>query len=58
MTPETRSAYMDALADEIRKKRDVCPILCALQVLSAVVALGFTQEEIDEATRRSELEIT
>lgn len=56
MTLETRSAFIDALAAEVRKRREQCPILLAVQVLSASVAIEFTQAEIDEAFRRAEHE--
>ena len=42
MTLETRSAFIDALADEVRKRREQCPILLAVQVLSAANAVGFS----------------
>jgi hypothetical protein len=54
MTAETRSAILDAVAAEVRKRRDVCPTLCAVQVLLASNACGLTQADIDEAFRRAE----
>ena len=56
MTPETRSAFLDALAIEVRKRREQCPILLAVQVLSAVVALDLTQADVDEAFERAEVD--
>lgn len=54
MTAETRCAILDAVAAEVRKRLDVCPVLLAVQVLSSVVAVGLTQADIDEAFRRAE----
>ena len=54
MTLETRSAFIDALADEVRKRRKQCPILLAVQVLSAANAVGFSQAEVDEAFKRAD----
>jgi uncharacterized protein YoaH (UPF0181 family) len=45
----TRAEEIAILADEIRKRRDGCPLLLAVQVLSAVVATGMSQGEVDEA---------
>jgi hypothetical protein len=45
----TRDEEIAVLADEIRKRRDGCPILLAVQVLSAVVATDMSQEDVDEA---------
>lgn len=45
----TRADIIAVLAAEIRKRRDGCPILLAVQVLSAVNACGMTQAEVDEA---------
>ena len=56
VTLETRSAFIDALADEVRKRREQCPILLAVQVLSAANAVGLSQAEIDEAFRRADVD--
>lgn len=52
----TRNEKIDLLAAEIRKRRDKCPILLSVQVLSAVVATGMMQADIDEAFRRADNE--
>ena len=54
MTQETRSALLDALAVEIRKRPEQSPLLLAVQVLSASVALDLTQADVDEAFGRAE----
>jgi hypothetical protein len=51
----TRDEEIDTLATEIRKRRDVCPILLSVQVLSAVVATGMAQADVDEAFRRADV---
>ena len=45
----TRADVIAVLAAEIRKRRDGCPILLAVQVLSAVNADNMTQAEVDAA---------
>jgi hypothetical protein len=50
----TRDEEIDILAVEIRKRRNRCPILLSVQVLSAVVATGMTQADVDEAFRRAD----
>jgi hypothetical protein len=50
----TRDEEIEVLAAEIRKRRDRCPILLSVQVLSAVVATGMTQADVDEAFRRAD----
>lgn len=50
----TRNEEIEVLAAEIRKRRKQCPILLAVQVLSAVVATGMTQADVDEAFRRAD----
>ncbi len=45
----TRADCIAVLAAEIRKRRDGCPILLAVQVLSAVNACNMTQAEVDAA---------
>lgn len=45
----TRADIIAVLATEIRKRRDGCPILLAVQVLSAVNASNMTQAEVDAA---------
>jgi hypothetical protein len=45
----TRDEEIAILATEIRKRRGGCPILLAVQVLSAVVATGMSQADVDEA---------
>lgn len=50
----TRDDEINVLAAEIRKRRDVCPILLSVQVLSAVVATNMKQEDVDEAFRRAD----
>jgi hypothetical protein len=39
---------------DIRKRREQCPILLAVQVLSAANAVGFSQAEVDEAFKRAD----
>lgn len=50
----TRDEEIEVLAAEIRKRRDRCPILLSVQVLSAVVATGMSQADVDEAFRRAD----
>jgi hypothetical protein len=50
----SRDATIDVLAAEIRKRREQCPVLLALQVMSAVVAAGLSQDDVDEAFRRAD----
>jgi hypothetical protein len=50
----TRDEEIDILAAEIRKRRDHCPILLSVQVLSAVVATDMTQADVDEAFWRAD----
>ena len=45
----SRADCIAVLAAEIRKRRDGCPILLAVQVLSAVNACNMTQAEVDAA---------
>lgn len=52
----TRADCIAILADEIRKRRGGCPLLLAVQVLSAVVACDLTQAEVDEAERMAGLD--
>ena len=49
----TRDDEINVLAAEIRKRREGCPVLLAVQVLSVVVATGMSQEDVDEAFRRA-----
>ena len=51
--PVPRRRYRHLVA-EIRKRRVRCPILLSVQVLSAVVATGMTQADVDEAFRRAD----
>ena len=44
-----RADCIAVLADEIRKRRGGCPLLLAVQVLSAVNACNMTQAEVDAA---------
>ncbi len=48
----SRADCIAMLADEIRKRRNGCPLMLAVQVISAVVACDMTQSEVDEAERR------
>jgi hypothetical protein len=50
----TRDDEINILADEIVKRRKWCPILLAVQVLSAVVATNMSQDDVDEAFRRAD----
>lgn len=50
----TRDDEINILANEIRKRREQCPILLAVQVMSAVVATGMAQDDVDEAFRRAD----
>ena len=45
----TRADIIAVLAAEIRKRRNGCPILLAVQVLSAVNACVITRAEVDAA---------
>ena len=54
----TRADCIAILADEIRKRRDGCPILLAVCVLSAMVACDMTQDEVDEAERMADLDVS
>jgi hypothetical protein len=47
----SRDDVITMLADEIRKRRDGCTLLLAVQVMSAVVATGMSQDDVDEAFR-------
>jgi hypothetical protein len=51
----SRDDVITMLAAEVRKRRDGCPILLAVQVMSAVVATGMTQDDVDEAFRLADL---
>jgi len=50
----TRDDEINILAAEIRKRRKQCPILLSVQVMSAVMATGMTQDDVDEAFRRAD----
>lgn len=52
----TKDDEINVLVAEIKKRRNGCPILLSVQVLSAVVATNMTQDDIDEAFRRAEAE--
>ena len=54
----TRADCIAILADEIRKRRNGCPLLLAVCVLSAVVACDMTQDEVDEAERLADLDVS
>jgi len=54
----TRADCIAVLADEIRKRRDGCPILLAVCVLSAVVARDMTQAEVNEAERLADGDVS
>lgn len=51
----TRDDAIDVVAAEIRKRRDGCPLLLSVMVLSAVAATNMSQEDVNEAFRRADL---
>jgi hypothetical protein len=51
----TRDDAINVLAAELRKRRNGCPVLLAVQIMSAVVATGMSQEDVDEAFRRADV---
>lgn len=51
-----RGELIESLAETLRHRREGCPVIYSIELSSAQVALGLSQEEVNEAVRLSEME--